>query len=94
MSYQLVYAKKFVRQYRKLERSGNKRILLALDRVINKLEQGESLPFQNHTHRLAGNLACFYECHVSPDWLLIYQVHEDILILELIATGTHSELFR
>lgn len=93
MPYRLVYAKQFVRQYRKLSRSGNKRILLALDKVITKLELGENLPIQNRNHRLAGKLADYYECHVLPDWLLVYQVHESILILELIATGTHSELF-
>ena len=42
---------------------------------------------------LTGNLADFRECHIEPDWLLIYQVFEDVLILSATATGTHAELF-
>ena len=94
MQYRLLYSKRFVRQYRKLERSGNKRALLALDEVVTKLERGENLRSKNHNHRLAGDMAYFYECHVLPDWLLIYRIYGDILVLELIATGTHSELFK
>lgn len=94
MQYQLLYSKRFVRQYRKLSRSGNKRALLALDEVVIRLEHGENLPPKNHNHRLVGNAADFYECHVLPDWLLVYRIYGGILVLELIATGTHSELFK
>lgn len=94
MRYQLLYSKRFARQYRKLSHSGNKYILSALDEILIKLERGEGLPIKNRNHRLAGNMADFYECHVLPDWLLIYRIHSDILILELVATGTHSELFK
>lgn len=94
MQYRLLYSKHFVRQYRKLDHSGNKRALLALDGVVAKLERGEDLPSRNHNHQLTGNMADLYECHVLPDWLLIYHIYEDILVLEFIATGTHSELFK
>lgn len=94
MQYRLLYSKHFIRQYRKLNRSGNKRALLALDEVVAKLERGEDLPSKNCSHRLTGNMADLYECHVLPDWLLVYRIYEDILVLELIATGTHSELFK
>jgi len=94
MRYRLLYSKHFVRQYRKLARSGNKHALLALDKVVIRLERGEILSSKNYNHRLTGNMANFYECHVLPDWLLIYRIYEDILVLELIATGTHSELFK
>ena len=65
-----------------------------LDDIIGKLANGEVLPPENHDHPLIGNWANHRECHIAPDWLLIYQIHEDILILELTRTGTHSDLFQ
>lgn len=94
MKYQLLYTKSFSKQYRRLNRSGNKRVMQELDKIIIKLENGETLLLRNHNHPLVGNLKGFFECHVLPDWLLIYHVDENILILELIATGTHAELFK
>ncbi len=45
-------------------------------------------------HPLVGNWANHRECHIAPDWLLIYQIHEDILVLELTRTSSHSDLFQ
>lgn len=94
MKYQVIYSKRFARQYKKLGRSGDRRTLQALDLVIDKLVEGKNLLPQNHNHRLVGNLQEFFECHVLPDWLLIYRIDGDIMILELAATGTHSNLFK
>ncbi len=61
--------------------------------VLKTLASGESLPEKNHDHQLIGNLKDFRECHIEPDWLLIYRIVQDKLILTATATGTHADLF-
>ncbi|HBK53325.1 MAG TPA: type II toxin-antitoxin system mRNA interferase toxin, RelE/StbE family, partial [Syntrophomonas wolfei] len=51
------------------------------------------LPQKYLDHPLTGNYAGHRECHITPDWLLIYKIEKDILILSLTRTGTHSDLF-
>ena len=65
----------------------------ALDAVIASLAMGIPLPEKNRDHALTGNWAGHRECHVSPDWLLIYRIDEDVLVLALTRTGSHSNLF-
>ena len=64
-----------------------------LEDIIAKLALGESLPEKNRDHALSGNWNGYRECHVLPDWLLIYKLEDNILILTLARTGTHSNLF-
>ena len=64
-----------------------------LQTIVEKLRNGEELPPANRDHALTGNWTNHRECHIAPDWLLIYQIHKDILILELTRTGSHSDLF-
>lgn len=64
-----------------------------LQAVVVKLSEGEELPAANRDHALTGNWTNHRECHIAPDWLLIYQIHEDLLILELTRTGSHADLF-
>lgn len=66
--------------------------LRKLTEVLDILARGEQLPARNKDHQLTGNLRDFRECHIEPDWLLIYQVHDDILVLTATATGTHADL--
>ena len=61
--------------------------------IIKKLAAGESLPEKNRDHQLSGDYAGCRECHITPDWLLIYEVDGDELILYLTRTGSHSDLF-
>lgn len=61
--------------------------------VISKLANNEPLEERYRDHALDGNWAGHRELHIRPDWLLIYQKRENILILELIRTGTHADLF-
>ena len=61
--------------------------------VLDKLSKGEPLPPHNRDHQLIGPLSDFRECHIEPDWLLIYKVLNDTLVLRLIRTGSHSDLF-
>ena len=64
-----------------------------LNEVVTTLQKGESLPAKNKDHALTGNYTGCRECHIQPDWLLVYQIYEDQLILFLARTGTHSDLF-
>ena len=61
--------------------------------VVKKLAVGEPLPQKNRDHALIGNYAGCRECHITPDWLLIYEIDHEELILYLTRTGTHSDLF-
>lgn len=61
--------------------------------IIEKLSQGIPLEEKHRNHMLTGNFAGYYECHIKPDWLLIYLIENDILTLTLIDTGSHSDLF-
>lgn len=64
-----------------------------LDDVVEKLTRMEPLPEKNHDHNLTGDFVGFRECHIQPDWLLIYRIDNDELILFLSRTGSHSDLF-
>ena len=64
-----------------------------LDTVVEKLANDIPLEEKHRDHGLTGNYAGFRECHVLPDWLLIYRVDDTELILFLSRTGTHSDLF-
>lgn len=64
-----------------------------LTNVIKLLAAGSPLPEKNKDHALTGNWVSYRECHITPDWLLIYKVEDDILVLTLTRTGTHSDLF-
>lgn len=61
--------------------------------VLNLLAAGNPLPENYRDHQLTGNLNDFRECHIEPDWLLMYQIFNNELILSATATGTHSDLF-
>lgn len=64
-----------------------------LEDIIAKLALGESLPEKNRDHALSGNWNGYREYHILPDWLLIYKLEDNVLILTLARTGTHSNLF-
>lgn len=61
--------------------------------VIARLANGETLDAKHRDHLLTGNYGGYRECHIEPDWLLVYQIYEGQLILFLTRTGTHSDLF-
>lgn len=65
-----------------------------LEEVITTLAMGEPLPECNKDHILTGNWIGHRECHIQPDWLLIYRIDEDVLVLTLTRTGSHSDLLR
>lgn len=61
--------------------------------VVKQLSEGAKLPAINKDHALIGKYKGCRECHISPDWLLIYKIGKQIEVLYLIDTGTHSDLF-
>ncbi len=64
-----------------------------LDNIIRALSRGETLPEKNKDHELTGDWTGHRECHIQPDWLLVYRIEDDVLVLTLARTGTHSDLF-
>ena len=89
------YLVKLTTQFKKDYKQAIKRGLKIqmLDDVITALALGEALPEKNRDHSLSGNWIGHRECHILPDWLLIYRIEDDVLILTLTRTGTHSDLF-
>lgn len=63
-----------------------------LDAVVNKLANNEKLDEKYHDHALTGNYIGYRECHIKPDWLLIYRINNNELYLFLSRTGSHSDL--
>ena len=64
-----------------------------LEDVVNKLAMQKVLEEKYKDHELAGDFKGFRECHITPDWLLVYQIVDNELVLYLSRTGTHSDLF-
>ena len=90
MKYQLDYTTAFSRDLKRIKKRGYD--IGKLEKVVNVLQAGESLDAKYKDHALTGNWGGFRECHVQPDWLLVYRVYEDRLLLVLTRTGTHSDL--
>ena len=88
------YTVKFTSQFKKDYKLAIKRGLKIdlLDNVVRNLAAGEELPEKNKDHALTGNWLGHRECHILPDWLLIYRIEDDVLVLTLARTGTHSDL--
>jgi len=85
----IVNKSQFKKDFKRLRSSG--RNISVLAETILKLQQGGSLPESMRDHLLSSNWTDHRECHLSGDWLLIYQITESELIL--VRTGSHSELF-
>ena len=64
-----------------------------LENVVEKLRNRIPLEQKYQDHSLKGKMSKYRECHIQPDWLLVYLIEEDILVLTLIDTGTHADLF-
>lgn len=64
-----------------------------LENIVEKLRNRITLEEKYQDHPLKGKMSKYRECHIQPDWLLVYLIEEDILVLTLVATGTHSDLF-
>lgn len=91
MKYELILTGKFKKSLKLAKKRGLN--LSLLENVVNILQSGEILDKKYRDHELSGIYAGFRECHIQPDWLLIYLIENDILTLTLVDTGTHSDLF-
>lgn len=85
------FSAKFKKDYKKMQKQGRTMELL-LD-VVDTLAAEQTLPSQYLDHPLSGNYKGHRECHILPDWLLVYKIDRRELLLTLTRTGTHSELF-
>lgn len=85
------YHKSFRKDYKKIKKQGLD--VSKLEKVITLLADEISLPEEYQDHALRENYVGYRECHIQPDWLLIYKVEKNELLLMLSRTGTHSELF-
>lgn len=91
MKYTIKRTGKFKKNYKLVQKRGLDSSLLK--EVILKLGDGIPLDAKYKDHALKGKWDGFRECHIQPDWLLIYLVEDDILTLTLVDTGTHADLF-
>lgn len=85
----IVWGSQFKKDFKLITKRQKK--LDKLQFIISELQHGRSLPPKNKNHKLRGNYADCWECRIEPDWLLIYQMTSEALIL--IRTGTHADLF-
>ena len=91
MAYKLRMTSTFRKDYKRMQKRGLD--MTRLDEVIALLASGANLDEKYHDHALSGNFAGHRECHIDPDWLLVYYTLDNILVLTLARTGTHSDLF-
>lgn len=85
------YLSAFKKDYKRIVKRGYD--VRLLETVIDLLADQKPLPERYHDHNLFGRFSGCRECHITPDWLLIYKVKEDELLLYMTRTGTHSDLF-
>lgn len=88
--YELAVTAQFRKDYNLAKKRGLR--MEALAEVVTMLAMGQTLPERNRDHSLSGDWIGHRECHVAPDWLLIYRIEENVLVLTLTRTGTHSDL--
>ena len=90
--YKVMYTTQFKKDYKLAKRRGLN--IQLLQEVIKRLAAGEALDESYKDHALTGKWVNYRECHIQPDWLLIYHIDKDILVLTISRTGTHSDLFK
>ena len=92
MKYEVKFTNLFKKDF-KLAKKQNKDLNKLFD-VVNILAEGGILEAKYRDHDLSGEYKGTRECHVEPDWLLVYEIQNDVLVLMLYRLGTHSELFK
>lgn len=92
MNYAVKFTATFKKSYKRMRKRGLD--LSELDHVVDTLRRGEALAEKYRDHALTGTFTGFRECHVKPDWLLVYLIENDVLTLTLVDTGSHSDIFK
>lgn len=90
--YKVKITNTFKRSYKLMKKRGLD--ISLLDKVIDDIRQGKELDIKYRNHELKGKFKGFYECHIQPDWLLIYFIENNILTLTLVDTGSHADIFK
>ena len=91
MKYKIEISTKFRKDFKLAKKRGYDMNLLK--EVVDILAEGETLPAKYYDHPLNGYYSGCRECYILPDWLLVYRIEKELLILALTRTGTHSDLF-
>ena len=89
--YEIEFTSKMKRDVKLMKKRGKDMSKLVI--VLDLLASGNPMPAKYRDHQLTGSLKDFRELHIEPDWLLIYQFHDDVLVLTATSTGTHTDLF-
>ena len=89
--YNLRFTNRIQRNIKLMKKRGKD--LEKLKTALNLLQQGIELPAKYKDHALTGNYIGCKECHIEPDWLLVYEIINEELIILLLTTGSHSDLF-
>ena len=92
MSYIIRYSSNFKKAYKRCKKRGLD--MLLLKEVIRILSAEGKLPPTYHAHTLQGKYKDLWECHIQPDWLLVWEQNDKEFILYFLSTGTHSDLFK
>jgi len=92
MVYELAKTSQFKASLKRAKKRGLN--ISLLEEVIEKLRTDVPLEERFRNHELVGKYKGIWECHVQPDWLLLYLKDNDVLVLTLVDTGTHSDIFK
>lgn len=90
--YEILFENKFKKDYKLAVKRGLK--ISLLEEVLKLLREEGKLPSKFKAHLLKGNYKGYWECHIQSDWLLIWKQEDDIKLVSLARTGTHSDLFK
>ena len=91
MMYELILTSAYKKGYKRMKKRGMDMSLL--DEVVEKLQRGENLdPEKYDLHTLSGPLAGCYDCHIKPDWVLVYRRNKSTITLTLVDTGSHQDM--
>lgn len=91
IKYEIRFTNRFKKDIKLAKKQGKD--LDKLFEIIEKLARGKTLEAKYRDHSLTGDYKGTRECHIEPDWLLIYEIFEDVLVLSLQRIGSHSDLF-
>lgn len=88
---EIVTTRRFKKDLKRCHKRGKS--IDKIEWIVSELQRIKSLPQSNKDHPLIGNWSGYRECHIEPDWLLIYMIDDEQSLLHLVRTGTHSDLF-
>ena len=89
---EIIRSSQFKKDLKKITKQ--RKNLSLLDQVVNDLQSKKALHEKHNDHNLVGEWRGYKECHINPDWLLIYKIDGSLKLLRLARTGSHSDLFK